>query len=353
MTNVWSLTAYLSEYSQASLSACPLRSTLNQSSTSKQCRCSGKSMANKKSKAVDKWSVETRSAKAAKMRCIAAIKQAWPADGTSQERRLLPAIAIACVRHSFAGVAYGYEVVPTATCIINDAIQQACRPASHKNKLHNLMQLPLLSKAFTRVIYKSSKKDKYAINMTAVLPNASQDIRSMFPSVYWQPSGASSRASHPVNNNILSRHQPVNPAPAPGQQSNMNQPLVRLIGQPETNTVHAASAHNVASLPTPFGGTAASVHMPLPGSHEAVPFPRSARNDALYAISAHQTASPNTQLPMHAAAMQPDGGAAQSFGHSSQTGSVLEESVHSLLQLLPGAVRLPVLSHLCKLSLNG
>lgn len=287
----------------------------------------------------------------AKSRCIAAIKQALPDTSASQEEKLLPAIAIACVEHSFAEAAHGYEVVPTATCIINDAIHQVHPEALTNCKLQNVMQRPLLSKVFTLQRHRCSIS-KYAIDMRAVLPNASRDIRSILSSVDWQSRGSSGRDAKPVNNKISNKHQLITPPSAPGQQSNFNQPLVRLCAQPKIYTVIAASAQGAASLPAPFSGIAARSHMRFPDSPEALPFPRSARSDALFATSAHQTACPNTQLPIDAAAMQSDSDAAQSLRQVSQTDSVLDESVHSLLQLLPGAVRLPVLSHLCKLSLN-
>lgn len=168
----------------------------------------------------------------------------------------------------------------------------------------------------------------------------------------WQSPVCLNTAPKADNIQTLSKYQPLSPPPAPCQQSNIQEPLVHVCAQPE-HTVIAASAHNAARSPATLSSTAPNSHMPLASSPEALPFPRSARCDALFATFAPQTAFPNTQLPIDAAAMQPDGNAAQNLRHGSQTGCVLDESVHSLLQLLPGAVRLPVHSHLTKLDLNG
>lgn len=126
-------------------------------------------MTKEKSRAATNQSVVSTPAEAAKLCCIAAIKQTFPGECASQEGRLLPVIAITCVQHSLTAVARGYEIFPTAPFIISKAIQKAQPQALTNCKLSNLMQHPLLSKVFTRerrrYLGVSRKQFQYAIDM--------------------------------------------------------------------------------------------------------------------------------------------------------------------------------------------
>lgn len=159
---------------------------------------------------------------AAKSSCIAAVKQAWPSSTASDEARLLSAITIACIQKNFTATPDGFQILPTAKSVINRAIQGTkIQSAPHGKKLQDFMQLALLSRAFAR----STADKTYAVDMAAVLPNATQHIKSLLPSVNWSRA-APTAAPTPASTYLPSSSQQQNSQFSfPVQKPDANQPV--------------------------------------------------------------------------------------------------------------------------------
>lgn len=168
----------------------------------------------------------------AQMQCLAAVEQAWSSDTATDEERLLVAVATACIHRSFMIDGEAFSICPTSSSVVNTAVQ--CTQTSYKgSKLKTILQLPLLSKAFSRATGFASGK-KYAIHMNAVLPNASQHIKSLLPKAMWSHT-TSAAGPAPATNGTAGNQGQIDRSPAPAQATE-RQPCPRCVAPACTTT---------------------------------------------------------------------------------------------------------------------
>ena len=165
----------------------------------------------------------------AQLQCLAAVNQAWSPDAATDEERLLVAIARACIRSSLIKNGEAFEISRTCSSVVNTA-KQSTETSYKDSKLKTILQLPLISKAFSLVSGRASGR-KIAIHMDAVLPNASQDIRSMLPAVPWSPNISDAGPAPDINKTTGSQQQ--NDCSLASAQANSADPV------PDLSSPHA------------------------------------------------------------------------------------------------------------------
>lgn len=87
---------------------------------------------------------------AAQSHCVAAVQQAWSSNTATDEERLLVAIATACIDSSLIRDGESFQISPTCASVVKIA-KQSTETSYKGSKLKTILQLPLISKAFSLV----------------------------------------------------------------------------------------------------------------------------------------------------------------------------------------------------------
>ena len=120
--------------------------------------------------------------------CIAALRKAFPEETASDATVVKREIAIVCIFRGMCPTSAGFIIKPTPLSAVNYTFQRVTKhTAFFEHKIRNVVQLPELREAFEFTTRYLSNKQVNAvqIHLQALLPNASQEIRSMFPDITW------------------------------------------------------------------------------------------------------------------------------------------------------------------------
>lgn len=152
----------------------------------------------------------------AEVQCLAALETAYADEMAFDVIRVKVELARVCMIHGLSPRwPAGFCIEPVPVAKINDTFQWVTkRTMFHETKLQTVLQHPALRECFQLVslLVYGSQKNALLMHLPAVLPKASQSIRSLLPDLAWLQPAAPAYTPSPASTSAPSPNRSTTPA---------------------------------------------------------------------------------------------------------------------------------------------